>query len=556
MKYVRSRLKWNGWGWKATGFDLSELSEHFWEDLKGHLGLDELKETPSIALEDVKLPTRKIQKPLINKLIEMLDEDRVKIDRFERIFHAKGKSYHDLIRVRKGDMQFMPDVVVYPETTEEVRQLINFANTNNSALIPFGGGSSVVGGVEATRRVDQHGIICLDTSLMDQLVDLDRESHTATFQCGIYGPNLEHILQTKGYTLGHFPQSFEFSTLGGWIAARGAGQNSDRYGKAEEFTVAARLVSPTGDLNTCRFPASAAGPDLNHLIAGSEGILGVITEATVKIHPRPKVQDYRGFLFRDFASGLLATRKISQEDIPISMMRLSDEDETRFFTEMKKSSAGSLFERGFKKLLKARGYTDTPCLMLMGLEGDSLHVYSSVAQVTAICVGEGGVPLGKRPGDSWVKSRFHMPYLRDNLMDRGIGVDTLETSTVWSNMHNLQKVTKEAINNTLSEQGLRGMVMCHVSHSYHEGASLYFTFVFPIKQGEELEQWRQLKKAASDAILENGGTISHHHGVGMDHVPWLNEEKGVMGMNVIKNVKKLMDPQGIMNPGKIVGTVD
>lgn len=549
MNYDRTRLKWNGWGWKDASFPLDD--DRFWSFLRDELGLDALRETPSIALDALDVPPSALSDRQRNALADRLDPRRVRMDRYERVYHAAGRSYHDLLRLRTGQIEAFPDVVVYPETHDEVVATIDFARTHGFALVPFGGGSSVVGGVDAVAADEQAGVITLDTTRMQAFVGFDADSRLATFQAGIYGPPLEDMLRTRGFTLGHFPQSFEFSTLGGWIAARGAGQYSDRYGKAEDFLVAARVATPAGSWSTAPVPASAAGPDLNQLIAGSEGGFGVITEATVRVHLQPPREHTAMVLFRSFEEGLTAARRLRQDDgLPLTMIRLSDADETRFLLRFRSSNTESSLRRLFKWWLAARGFATSPCLMLVGLTGSAWRVASGLPRVLYLVQKDGGAFAGQY--SDWRSGHYAMPYLRDHLMDRGIGVDTVETAIYWSRVGDVHHAVRAAATEHADAHGYRCLVLAHTSHSYVEGACLYFTLLFPMESGREIAQWRALKTAISQTIVEHGGTISHHHGVGRDHRSWMNAEKGSVGQGVLRAAKTHFDPDGILNPGKLV----
>ncbi len=547
MRYRREELRFNGWGRRDKTFDLRGRDQEVWAFVSEALGVSELPRTPAAPLEALTLPPSALEEAALARLREACE---VRTDAFERAFHAVGKSYYDLLRIRRGELEEAPDAVVYPRSHDEVVAVLRACAELGLAVVPFGGGSSVVGGVEA-RRAGKKGVVTLDTTMLDALLELDEVSHTATFQAGVYGPELEDALRLRGYTLGHYPQSFEFSTLGGWIAARGAGQQSNRYGTAAKLLVAARLATPSGEWRTKPFPASAAGPDLNAMIAGSEGVLGVITEATVKVHPLPEARDFVSFLFRDWQSGALAVRRIVQAELPIATLRLSDEEETRFFGAFRGVLKPSRFQETAQKALALGGY-DRPCVLMVGLEGLKPQVRLAQRRALGICTKHGGLYVGRGPGNSWYENRFEMPYLRDPLMDHGVGVDTLETSTTWSNLHALYGAVTGAIRRAMDAGGRRGIVMAHISHSYLEGASLYFTYIFARDRDDEIGQWRAIKEAASEAISLHGGTISHHHGVGIDHAKWLVPEKGELGMAVLEAAKRSVDPSGIMNPGKLI----
>lgn len=555
MTIDRRTLRWNGWGTRDRAFEFGEHADAVWAWLGQALGIVSFASRPPIALDKLELPTRRLEGGAEAALAAIVGAEHVHADDYERAFHARGQSYHDLIRLRAGDVASAPDLVVYP-LADQVQAILAWAQSANVAVVPYGGGSSVVGGVSAD--ADGHaGVITLDTTRMDRMLDLDPTSHTATFEAGVYGPQLERALQRRGFTLGHYPQSFEFSTLGGWIAARGAGQQSYRYGGAASWLVSAKLATPRGMVETAPFPASAAGPNLNHLIAGSEGALGVITEATVKLHRTPAVLDYRGCLFPDFEHGVQAVRELLQAEVPIATLRLSDADETDFLSEFSKArKPPSATRRVAGRALEAIGYGERRCILIVGHEGERHVVEGAHTRTRAIVRRIGGIMLGRGAGQSWYRDRFALPYIRDPLLDHGVAVDTFETSTSWSNVLRLHAAVREAIANSTAatlEPGQRAMVMAHVSHAYLDGASLYFTLVFPqALRGQELAQWRAIKQAASDAIARNGGTISHHHGVGTDHREYMSGEKGELGVGVLGAIKGAVDPGGIMNPGKLV----
>jgi len=555
MSIDRSKISWNGWGWAAHK-DALAGREDVWTWLAGELGMPSLLATPPRDIADVTLPATRLPIDTRAKLVAMLGQDRVRDDNYERAFHALGRSYHDLLKLRAGELSTAPDAVLYPRGTDEVIALLAFAAENDVAIVPYGGGTSVVGAVNADRG-KFHSVVTLDLSGMDRLIEIDTTSHTATAEAGIYGPALEKGLQAKGMTLGHYPQSFEFSTLGGWIAHRGAGQGSGRYGRAEDWLVGAKLATPQGLLDTNGFPASSAGPQLNDIVLGSEGVFGIVTEATVRVHPAPAASDYPGYLFHDFADGAAAIRTAVQDELPATMLRLSDADETRFYRAF-----GALGKtRGFKDkiadfVLKSRGFDTNACALIAGFEGDAHTVSSSQKQFAAIAKKFGAMALGEGQGKRWREGRFHGPYLREPMMDRGIGVDTLETAASWSKIDALRTAVRTALDTAMRETaprpGAQGIVMSHISHSYPDGASLYFTYFFPRALGNELTQWRTIKTAATDTIVANGGTISHHHGVGEDHLPWIAQEKGPLGIAVLRAIKDALDPKGILNPGKLI----
>ncbi|NIA12626.1 MAG: FAD-binding protein [Nitrospiraceae bacterium] len=541
MAIDRRKLRWNGWGWIDAPDVLGDKADGVWRWMGEVVGIAPLPDTPAMGLENITLPPQRLNDAVLESLTALTAPERVKTDDFERALHARGRSYHDLLHLRAGRLETAPDAVVYPTTTEETAALVAFAADANVALIPFGGGSSVVGGVTAQAAQGQAGAVSVDMTLMDRLLDIDEEALVARAEAGVYGPQLEEALQARGYTLGHYPQSFEFSTLGGWIAPRSAGHQSNKYGKAEHWLVSAKVATPQGVWTTEDYPGSAAGPLLREMLAGSEGMLGIITEAEFKIHPVPEAKDYRGYVFTEFPAGVAAAREMMQQGVQTAMIRLSDKPETFFLNAIDTGDAQGTGPAQF-------------CLMLIGIEGDRATVDTALERSQAIVKANGGIHMGESLGRSWYKGRFETPYLRDPMLDHGLGIDTLETATRWSNMLRLHEAGVKAIAEAIDAHspGERGIVMAHVSHAYADGASLYFLIAFPRDLDNDVEQWWAIKRAASDAIAANGGTISHHHGVGTDHLPWIAGEKGPIGMGLLRAMKAQIDPTGVLNPGKLI----
>ncbi|MDP2948122.1 MAG: FAD-binding oxidoreductase, partial [Chloroflexota bacterium] len=418
------------------------------------------------------------------------------------------------------------------------------------AVIPFGGGTSVVGGVEP---VAGRPAVTLDLQRLDRVLQLDPISATATVEAGILGPALEARLNAAGFTLGHFPQSFEYSSLGGWIATRSGGQKSTLYGKIDKRVQSLRLAFPGGIIATPPVPAAAAGPDFTQLIAGSEGVLGAITQATVRLAPFPRRSDYRGYLFPAFAAGLEAARELMQSGLRPAVLRLADEAETETNLAMRAAPVGlkaSAVERLGRWYLARRGLRlDGAALLILGFEGEEDSVRTEWQRARPILRRHEGVSLGHGPGRAWERSRFELPYLRDLLLDHAIMVDTLETATTWDRYLALYRSVRAAIDGALKGEG---MVMAHLSHAYPDGGSIYFSFLARQEESHELEQWQQVKTAATDAIMDAGGALSHHHGIGSDHRPWMAAYLGPAGAQALAALKQTFDPQDIMNPGKLI----
>ena len=522
-------LRWWGWGTRDQSYSL-EGRTAFWPMVQQWLELpDDLLAhgTPPVSLEEITLRPSRLDDPMVASLRRSMGEDAVHLDKRARVEHAYGKSYRDLLRIRAGYIPNPPDVVVYPQGQHEIVTLLAWAADRDVVIVPFGGGSSVLGGVEPP--VEERPVVSLDMACLDTVREIDPRSRTARIQAGATGPEIEAQLNPRGFTLGHFPQSFEFSTLGGWIATRSAGQNSIGYGKIEHMTMAVRAVTPTGIIETKNTPASAAGPSLLQMLVGSEGTCGVIIEGTMRIHPLPQTQDYRGILFHSLEQGGEAFRALMQQPgLCPAIIRLSDPAETAAYVMMSHEHHG--LRRAADKLiaryLGARGYDTSgeSCLMLLGFEGEPAWVVHQWDVAHEICGDHQGLSLGRAVGKSWLRDRYAQPYLRDTLMDHGILVDTLETATTWANLMPLYETLVATIQGTITSiGGGPGFVMTHISHAYPQGASLYTTFLTrQVRDPDPLAkqaQWQAIKNSTTNAILDAGGTLTHHHGIGRDHAP-------------------------------------
>lgn len=462
----------------------------------------------------------------------------------DRVVHAAGKGYPDLVRMREAKDFSLPDAVVWPGDAVEVAGVLELCARRSIAVVPFGGGTSVVGGVEPLRGGHQ-GVITLDTSRLRQVMAIDQVSRVARLGAGLRGPEVEHALKAQGLTLGHFPQSFEYSTVGGWVATRSAGQASSGYGRIDELVRGVRLVAPDGELNLGARPASAAGPDLRELVVGSEGAFGVITDAELEVAPQPEEVRYEAFVFPGFAVGTQAFRELAQEEIQPEVTRISDEDETEFY--LAAAGLDGSRRRVLERYLAVRGVDLGSCaLAVLGWEGERGSCQRRRAAAMAAIRRHGGLSIGTGPGRTWARGRFEGPYLRDELMARGVMVETLETATTWANAENLYRAVRSALEDEAPVVG------CHISHVYPTGCCLYFTFLASQEPGALIGQWERVKRSACEAIVEAGGTITHHHGIGADHRRYLKREDGKTGIRMIRSAKAAVDPTGVMNPGKLV----
>jgi alkyldihydroxyacetonephosphate synthase len=538
-------MRWWGWG---RDEDAIELPAAAGDLLRSELGLDGSERGERVELDEVRVPEARLDAAQRRALADVVGADAVLTSHEARVTRAAGRSYPDLVRLRSGDASEAPDAVVMPSRPEQIGAVLAACAAQDVAVVPFGGGTSVVGGV-AGERGGHGACVSLDLRRVDTVRSVDMRSLTATVDPGILGPELERQLGAHGVTLGHFPQSFEYSTVGGWVATRSAGQASTGYGRIDELVEAVRCVTPSGELSTLDAPASAAGPSLRELIVGSEGTLGVISSATLRVREAPRVRHYEAWSFETFDAGIEAFRALEHAHASPDVARLSDEEETRLNTAL--GSSGRLVERLGRTYLRVFGHPEG-CLAFTGFEDSGDRVAARRGRAAEILRSYGAVTLGTRPGRSWVRNRYAAPYLRDELLDRGVMVETLETATTWTNLRALYDAVGGALRGTLKERGTPPAVMCHVSHVYPSGASLYFTFIAKQEQGAELDQWRAAKRAASDAIAAAGGTITHHHAVGRDHRDWMSHEIGDLGLDVLRAVKERVDPSGIMNPGKLL----
>jgi alkyldihydroxyacetonephosphate synthase len=453
----------------------------------------------------------------------------------------------DWVALRSGRIPVFPDGVAYPGTEADVVDVLAYARQNGACVIPYGGGTSVVGHINPLKS--DAPVVSVDMSAMNHLLSLDAISRVAVFETGVTGPALEAQLAEHGYTLGHFPQSHEYSTLGGWIAARSSGQQSYYYGRIESLFAGGRLETPLGRLDLPHFPASAAGPDVKEMVLGSEGRIGIITRAEVRVRPRPQAEQFHGVFFPTWEQGMTAVRAIAQDGIPVSMLRLSNPLETETTLVLSGKSWIGPADKGLRLI----GFGEQRCLLVFGVTGSAAHVRRARGGATAVCRKYGGFFVGSLVGRTWQKSRFLSPYLRNTLWDQGLAVDTLETALPWKNVEAAAGDISASIQEAMQAQGEKVLVITHLSHVYRDGASIYTTFLFRRTPDPEqlLERWHAMKQAASLTIQRDGGTISHQHGIGEDHAPYLLAEKGILGMQAIRNVCATFDPEGMMNPGKL-----
>jgi alkyldihydroxyacetonephosphate synthase len=525
-------MAWNSWGDAAAA---KPLSASITALLEQALGIDAAP-PPEPGIDEVRVTTSALSDTHRREFARILGADHCTVDDRARLLRAGGKSTLDLLRRKDFGVQEVPDAVLEPGSEDELEAVLRYCSVQRIAVVPFGGGTSVVGGLDPV-RAGFDAVVSVDLCRFDQLLTIDTIAAEAVLGAGVTGPQAEHLLGAVGYSLGHFPQSFQFATIGGFAATRSSGQDSAGYGRIDDMITGLRMVTPTGVLEAGRAPASAAGPDLRQLLIGSEGVFGVITAVRLRVHPTPASTRFEAWSFPDFATGAQALRAVTQAGTGPTVIRLSDEAETGVNLATTERIGDTQITGG--------------CLAVTVFEGSTEHTASRHAETRALLAAHGGTSLGEEPARAWEHGRFGAPYLRDSLLAAGALCETLETATSWSNIAAVKAAVTDALVGALAETGTGALVLCHISHVYPTGASLYFTVV-AAQRSDPIAQWRAAKSAAGEAIMRTGATITHHHAVGADHRPWMAQEVGELGVRVLRAVKDCLDPAGILNPGKLI----
>jgi alkyldihydroxyacetonephosphate synthase len=512
------RRKFWGWGFEDQQPPPEEVTRAGLA-AREHLGFGAAEVERPVRLEDLDLPAPRIEPPAALAGI-------CRSDPYERALHSYGRSYRDVVRAFHGRFDHPPDVVAHPGGEDDLERVLDWCDTAGAAAIPFGGGTSVVGGVEP--RVPQEAAVTIDMKRMSQLLAVDPVSRAACIQAGATGPRLEAALKRHGFTLRHYPQSFEYSTLGGWIATRAGGHFATLHTHIDDFVESVRALTPSGTWQSRRLPASGAGPSPDRLLIGSEGILGVITEAWVRVQEPPRARKSAAVLFDTFEAGARAVRALAQTRLFPTNCRLLDAGEAALTNAAPEGTA----------------------LLVLGFEGSD-DVEPAMGQALALCRDHAGAPR-ERAGDSegaWRDAFLHAPYLRDTLIAAGVLAETFETAITWDRFEEFVAGVREAAEGAL---GGEGRVTCRLTHVYPDGAAPYFTVLAPARRGSELEQWNELKAAASEAITGAGGTITHHHAVGRDHRHWYDRQRPEPFAAALRAAKATVDPRGTLNPGVLV----
>jgi alkyldihydroxyacetonephosphate synthase len=528
--------RWNGWGDDATSMAINDKARAMMHARlgPGRPGQDATRESLL-----ARIPASRISAHTL-----------IATDTTSRLSMALGESFADWIRKRFGALPPVPDGVAYPESSEQVRELLDLAQQHDWIVIPIAGGTSVAGHLDCP--VSERPILSLSMSRMNRLLHLDTTSQLATFGAGTPGPLVEAQLRAHGYTLGHFPQSFEYSTVGGWVVTRSSGQQSLRYGRIEALFAGGHLETPVGPLHIPTLPASSAGPDLRELVMGSEGRFGVLTEATVRVSPLPEHESFHAIFLPNWDAAEAAVRSLVQRKLPLSMMRLSNGIET----ETNLTLAGHATLIGWmERYLALRGCGTDKCMLMLGITADARTARHALREARRTLSQFGAVYIGPAMGSKWAANRFKGPYLRNTLWDEGYCADTIETAVDWPQVKPLMLAMEQAARDVFAAYGERVHAFTHLSHMYPQGSSIYSQFVWPTAAGgfaPNFERWQKLKAAVAQAIADHGGTVSHQHGVGRDHATQLHVEKGPLGMATLAQLCKHFDPHGTMNPGKLL----
>jgi len=555
-------MKWYGWGVDAGGFE-AVGRPGLWPYAKAQLGLGESSPATLLpAPESIALPNRRVSPEIENALVAIVGEDGFSCGHRDRLLHAYGKSTRDVWRIRHGRVDYAPDAVAFPQSEEQIIAIVRAAGEYDVALVPFGGGTNVAGCLELA-HTESRFVLAVNLRRYNRVLDIDAISGTVRAQSGILGPDLELALEPHGLTLGHFPDSFTYSTLGGWIATRSSGMLSDGYGNPEEMLLSLRMATPAGMIETRDVPHASNGVDPKRLCIGSEGALGIITEVTMSLRAAPIKREFRGYLFPDFASGIEAMRACMRGGAMPAMTRLNDIDKTHLTAAFRRASAPleALVARLVKRYLRDVKKLDLKraCLLIAAFEGDAGAIRWQRRRTERLYKHYGGIGIGPAAGNAFAEGKFDFPYIRDFLIEHDVVVDVCESSTVWSNVVSLYDDAMTALRDALGAGGRRAWVGCHASHSYAAGTSLYFSFAFTALRDADgrIDPWAELahhaavKQAALNCFSRHRATLSHHHAVGTDHLPWLAAEAPVAGGTAVDTMKAVLDPQGIMNPGKL-----
>lgn len=523
--------RWNGWGDEKNSFPLRKNGLRY---IASKIGKGVILPDADLADVVAQVPPSRLPKHAL-----------IRTDADIRVRHARGQSLPDWYAMRSGEFNVFPDGVAEPENSQQVQELLQWAMQHQVQVIPYGGGTSVAGHI--TPQASSQPILTLSLARMNNLISLDHTSQIARFGAGTAGPHLEQQLAEHGFMLGHFPQSFELSTVGGWVASRSSGQQSIRYGRIEQLFAGGRIETPRGTLNIPTIPASSAGPDMRELFMGTEGRVGIITEVDVRVQRLPEHESFHCAFLPDWDSAVNLVRQLVQNMVQLSLLRLSNPEETRTHLLL---GADGLAVKWLNRYAALRGSPDGKCMLTFGTSGTKTQTKFSLADTKRYIKQAGGLYAGTYMGKKWEHSRFRSPYLRHGFWEHGYSIDTMETAVNWNNVTTAMQAIEQAIKDHAGD-GEQVHVFSHLSHVYGQGSSIYTTYFFRNSDtyAKSLARWQSIKKAGGDAVIAMGGTISHQHGVGRDHKPWLALEKGTLAMQALGQVVEFFDEKQLMNSG-------
>ena len=546
--------KWWGWGEEGKSYHHDDKPK-FAPFVKKLVGVDIYAPVkPLPQLSDLDVPPSQLGNDLKQQLAAIVGADYVQTDDETRVVHGFGKGVRDLMRVRAGDFGRLPDVVVYPASQDEVTQIVDAVVAANAVVIPFGGGSNIVASLEAEPD-EIRQVVSVNLGRMRRVLEIDEQSGLAHVEAGVFGPDMEEQLQARGWTMGHQPDSFVWSTLGGWIATRSSGMQSDKYGDIADICSGLTVVMPGQVLSLRPLPSTSSGPSVREMVLGSEGRLGIITSAWVNVHRIPEVREIQAYFFPTYEAGLKACEQIIASDASVMMARVSDAIETQYIMANGKQSSklSSLLNKAVQKVMLSKGWDlEQIAMSFVGFEGSPNHVTYEKGLVSKIVRANGGMGVGKGPGTLYDQKKYDTPYIRDFMLDHGMICDVSETSTPWRYAAEIHTKTVAAAQRALDERGVRGVVFCHLSHSYHSGACQYFTFAVADDSDGAMDTYDHVKRAIQQSFMDCHGTVSHHHGVGEEHSPWMDQDISPAGVFIQRTLFEGVDPGHNLNPGKVV----
>ncbi len=546
--------KWWGWGEEGLAYRYEDKPK-FPGFVQKMVGVDitrPVKLIPPFSSLDV--PASELSDDLRAKFVDAIGEKYVQTDDETRVVHAYGKGVRDLIRIRKGDLGRVPDVVLYPGTQEEVEAIVDASVEADAVLIPFGGGSNIVAALEAEPG-ETRQVISVNLGRMSKELEIVETSGLAHIQAGVFWPDIEDPLQARGWTMGHHPDSFVWSTLGGWIATRSSGMQSDKYGDIADIVRGLTMVMPGQVLQLRPLPSSSSGPSVREMVLGSEGRLGVITSAWVNVHRIPEVRELQAYFVPTYEDGLKACEQIVSSDASVMMARVSDPIETQYIMANGKKSGrvSSLANKAIQKIMLQKGWDlEKIAMSFIGFEGSANHVRYEKGLVGKIVKDNGGMGVGKGPGTLYDQKKYDTPYIRDFMLDRGLICDVSETTTPWKYAAEIHAKIVDRFAKAMDDLGVRGVVFCHLSHSYHSGACQYFTFAIADDSDHQEATYDAAKRVIQQSFMDFHGTVSHHHGVGEEHSPWMDQDISPAGVFIQRKLFEGVDPGRNLNPGKII----